>query len=348
MSTPKTHPPSAWILTILFIGQAWKRRGERRTGARGSGNNLSELGTDEDTESRRKQENFADMKQAVREVLQELGIVSQEAPGAGDIAEDIRSGEKPDTVHLSSNGLDADTESVENVKGTEEILITPLGNKIHYVRRFDGSKKTGDSNFAKLAAAIPALESMKSVAVFTGDEIVGIPGKRSDIALKIFDQLGGKVARDGFGDVLLDKYGAKGIATGAHHPNDFKIISLFALPEIIGKGEMVFADDTRHPGKLGYMFAAPVTIMGKRIYVGEVVHKMIADGKIKYYLTDMVDEDGWSFTVYTKKEDTNSSKGRFPSNSEVDGDTVVPSEDKLPQENLDVKPKESQINVDTL
>ena len=88
-----------------------QKLGERRTGTRGSGSNLSELGTDEDTESRRKQENFADMKQAVREVLQELGIVSQEAPGAGDIAEDIRSGEKPDTVHPSSNGLDADTES---------------------------------------------------------------------------------------------------------------------------------------------------------------------------------------------------------------------------------------------
>lgn len=36
------------------------------------------MGTGEDTESRRKQENFADMKQAVREVLQELGIGSQE------------------------------------------------------------------------------------------------------------------------------------------------------------------------------------------------------------------------------------------------------------------------------
>ena len=52
-----------------------KQIGERRTGSRGSGSNRSELSTDEDTESRRKQENFADMKQAVREVLRELGSV---------------------------------------------------------------------------------------------------------------------------------------------------------------------------------------------------------------------------------------------------------------------------------
>ncbi|MCQ2439987.1 MAG: hypothetical protein MJ074_09515 [Oscillospiraceae bacterium] len=188
---------------------------------------------------------------------------------------------------------------------------------------------------------------MKTVASISGSELDAFSNmKGSDLVRALFDKLGGSVYRDGFGEVLLDKYGAKGTSTGGHSPNKFKYLSMLALPEIIRNGKMVFTEDTRHPGKLGYMFAAPVSIMGKTTYVGAVVHKFEGDGVIKYYLTDMLDENGQIFTVYEKN--TSDSENRIPRNSEVIGASVVSSDDRIPQTQSTVKiQNESSIGVDT-
>ncbi|MBQ0134776.1 MAG: hypothetical protein KBS46_06590 [Clostridiales bacterium] len=120
-------------------------------------------------------------------------------------------------------------------------------------------------------------------------------------------------------------------------------LALNALPEILSKGTMVFANDERHPGKLGFMFAAPVEIMGKKTYVGAVVHQMIADGQNKFYLLDMVDERGWRFGI---EKDADSSMGRVPQGV-VTGESVASFKAKVTQKPDVVKPSKSQLNVDT-
>ncbi|MCQ2438479.1 MAG: hypothetical protein MJ074_01800 [Oscillospiraceae bacterium] len=120
-------------------------------------------------------------------------------------------------------------------------------------------------------------------------------------------------------------------------------LALNALPEILSKGTMVFANDERHPGKLGFMFAAPVEIMGKKTYLGAVVHQMIADGQNKFYLLDMVDERGWRFGI---EKDADSSMGRVPQGV-VTGESVASFNTKVTQRPDVVKPSKSQLNVDT-
>lgn len=240
-----------------------------------------------------------------------------------------------DTVFADGN---VTSFSIEGEDGTYEALHGKDGT--YTVQRLaDG--KTGDprGNIYKLANSISELAKMAPVANLDGTELNDRSKTASQQIREFFDEIGNRVEREGYGEVALDDYGAKASSTKDHHPTRAKIMAVAAIPEVIRYGKQIsYTND--HRGTPSYIFAAPVNMMGKTVYVAAVVNEVTRteNGRAvrKYYLNEIVDAEGFRFNVKKENPDTTkadrSTGGRGSGGSEFSSDTSIRSDTVNSQE----------------
>ena len=160
----------------------------------------------------------------------------------------------------------------------------------------DGSKSDAEGVLGLLRSNIPALEGIEPVANVTGRE-VGKTGRATDRVYNFFQSIGGKVRREGFGDVLFTMRRVKNSVVG-HGSGEAKIQLAAAVPGVIENGVQInYTPNWKGRGYDSYVFAAPVTYDGKRTYVTAIVTK---DSANRYYLHEALDAEG--NVLYKKAE----------------------------------------------
>lgn len=224
----------------------------------------------------------------------------------------------------------AESFNVETDDGEYEVVKGEDG-QFKIKRLADG--KTGDprGNVYKLANSISELSKMEAVATLNGTELNDRSKRASEQINEYFNSIGGKVEREGLGEVLLDKYGADSTAAKDHHPTRMKIMAVHAVPEVIKKGKQIsFTDD--HHGTPSYIFAAPVDFLGKKVYVAAVVNEVTVDENgvpvNKYYLDEVVDAKGFRFNIV--KEDSDTTKADHRTRSTDNGGSESSSAKTVP------------------
>lgn len=160
----------------------------------------------------------------------------------------------------------------------------------------DGTKSDAEGVLGLLRSNIPALEGIEPVANVTGQE-VGKTGRVTDRVYNFFQSIGGKVRREGFGDVLFSKSKVKNSMVG-HGIGDAKIELAAAVPGVIENGVQInYTPNWKGRGYDSYVFAAPVTYKGAETYVTAVV---VRDTANRYYLHEALDAEG--NVLYKKAE----------------------------------------------
>lgn len=160
----------------------------------------------------------------------------------------------------------------------------------------DGSKSDAEGVLGLLRSNIPALEGIEPVANVTGQE-VGKTGRATDRVYNFFQSIGGKVRREGFGDVLFSKSRVRNSVVG-HGSGEAKIQLAAAVPGVIENGVQInYTPNWKGRGYDSYVFAAPVTYDGKQTYVTAIVTK---DDANRYYLHEALDAEG--NVLYKKAE----------------------------------------------
>nr|DAG39440.1 MAG TPA: Type I restriction enzyme Methylase [Caudoviricetes sp.] len=163
----------------------------------------------------------------------------------------------------------------------------------------DGTKSDAEGVLSLLRSNIPTLEGVEPVANVTGQE-VGKTGRVTDRVYNFFQSIGGKVRREGFGDVLFSKSKVKNSMVG-HGIGDAKIELAAAVPGVIENGVQInYTPNWKGRGYDSYVFAAPVTYKGAETYVTAVI---IRDTANRYYLHEALDAEG--NMLYGKAEDSN-------------------------------------------
>ena len=92
----------------------------------------------------------------------------------------------------------------------------------------DGTKSDAEGVLSLLRSNIPDIEGVEPVANVTGQEM-GKTGRVTDRVYNFFQSIGGKVRREGFGDVLFSKSKVKNSMVG-HGIGDAKIELAAAVP----------------------------------------------------------------------------------------------------------------------
>lgn len=160
----------------------------------------------------------------------------------------------------------------------------------------DGTKSDAEGVLGLLRSNIPAIEGVEPVANVTGQE-VGKTGRATDRVYNFFQSIGGKVRREGFGDVLFTMRRVKNSVVG-HGSGEAKIQLAAAVPGVIENGVQInYTPNWKGRGYDSYVFAAPVTYDGKRTYVTAIVTK---DSANRYYLHEALDAEG--NVLYKKAE----------------------------------------------
>lgn len=160
----------------------------------------------------------------------------------------------------------------------------------------DGTKSDAEGVLSLLRSNIPAIEGVEPVANVTGQE-VGKTGRATDRVYNFFQSIGGKVRREGFGDVLFTMRRVKNSVVG-HGSGEAKMQLAAAVPGVIENGVQInYTPNWKGRGYDSYVFAAPVTYDGKRTYVTAIVTK---DSANRYYLHEALDAEG--NVLYKKAE----------------------------------------------
>ena len=160
----------------------------------------------------------------------------------------------------------------------------------------DGTKSDAEGVLGLLRSNIPTIEGMEPVANVTGQEVEKT-GRVTDRVYNFFQSIGGKVRREGFGDVLFSKSKVKNSMVG-HGIGDAKIELAAAVPGVIENGVQInYTPNWKGRGYDSYVFAAPVTYKGAETYVTAVV---VRDTANRYYLHEALDAEG--NVLYRKAE----------------------------------------------
>lgn len=140
-----------------------------------------------------------------------------------------------------------------------------------------------------LASNRDQISDMNPVKALTGTEMNAKSKKPSEQIREFFAKIGNKVFRPNFGEVSLNEYGVGGMLN--HRPlNRAKMVTLSAVPEVIESGRIIAeTENWKNRGYKSIVFAAPVTINGKTVYVAAVVDQRPDN---KFYLSECVDSEG--------------------------------------------------------
>lgn len=150
-----------------------------------------------------------------------------------------------------------------------------------------------------LRSNIKTLHEMQPVTHVTGSELEQ-SGKATDRVYNFFRSIGGKVRREGFGDVLFSKSRVRNSLVG-HGTGEAKIQLAAAVPSVIEHGaEINYTPNWKGRGYDSYVFAAPVDYNGVETYVVAIVTR---DNANRYYLHEALDGEG--NLIYKKPEGSN-------------------------------------------
>lgn len=189
----------------------------------------------------------------------------------------------------------------------------------------DGSKSDAEGVLGLLRSNIPALEGIEPVANVTGQE-VGKTGRATDRVYNFFQSIGGKVRREGFGDVLFSKSRVRNSVVG-HGSGEAKIQLAAAVPGVIENGVQInYTPNWKGRGYDSYVFAAPVTYDGKQTYVTAIVTK---DDANRYYLHEALDAEG--NVLYKKAEGYDAASDRPTATPQDTIADIEPSVDSIAQ-----------------
>lgn len=149
------------------------------------------------------------------------------------------------------------------------------------------------------------LSKMERVSAIRGDEFQKGDKKLIEAVKEFFDGIGGKVQRDGFGEVLLTKKGIK--SSIGHGIGRAKSAAFKAVPDVIKNGKQIgHQQNWKDRGYDTYVFAAPVSIDNKTAYIATVVkHDNTAN---RFYLHEIVDETGNILYLAENKDGLNTFK----------------------------------------
>lgn len=136
---------------------------------------------------------------------------------------------------------------------------------------------------------IPAMKEMTPVAETNSAIVSSTPGRTMvEKAKVLFEKIKGTVTRAGFGDVEINNRSVKDDT--AHGIGAAKAAVIPAIPSVIQNGKQIdFQQNWKGRPYDGYVFAAPVNLDGKTVYVAAVVKQT---SKNKFYLHEVVDSDG--------------------------------------------------------
>lgn len=189
----------------------------------------------------------------------------------------------------------------------------------------DGTKSDAEGVLSLLRSNIPAIEGVEPVANVTGQE-VGKTGRATDRVYNFFQSIGGKVRREGFGDVLFSKSRVRNSVVG-HGSGEAKIQLAAAVPGVIENGVQInYTPNWKGRGYDSYVFAAPVTYDGKQTYVTAIVTK---DDANRYYLHEALDAEG--NVLYKKAEGYDAASDRPTATPQDTIADIEPSTDSIAQ-----------------
>lgn len=150
-----------------------------------------------------------------------------------------------------------------------------------------------------LRSNIKTLHEMQPVTRVIGSEVEQ-SGKATDRVYNFFRSIGGKVRREGFGEVLFSKSRVRNSVVG-HGTGEAKIQLAAAVPSVIEHGaEINYTPNWKGRGYDSYVFAAPVDYNGVETYVVAIVTR---DNANRYYLHEALDGEG--NLIYKKPEGSN-------------------------------------------
>lgn len=189
----------------------------------------------------------------------------------------------------------------------------------------DGTKSDAEGVLGLLRSNIPAIEGVEPVANVTGQE-VGKTGRATDRVYNFFQSIGGKVRREGFGDVLFSKSRVRNSVVG-HGSGEANIQLAAAVPGVIENGVQInYTPNWKGRGYDSYVFAAPVTYDGKQTYVTAIVTK---DDANRYYLHEALDAEG--NVLYKKAEGYDAASDRPTATPQDTIADIEPSVDSIAQ-----------------
>ena len=141
----------------------------------------------------------------------------------------------------------------------------------------------------RLKENIPNLEGDSSVAATSSDSVLQTPGNTmAEKARQLFSKIVGKVSRAGFGDVEINNRSMKDDLS--HGIGMAKAAVIPAIPDVIKNGKQIdFQSQWKGRPYDGYVFAAPVDLDGRKVYVAAIVKQT---SKNRFYLHEVVDSDG--------------------------------------------------------
>lgn len=220
-----------------------------------------------------------DMSEALYDFA--VGAVLGGVGGGVDItrrrATDAAGTAQTETAPVSTTPAPETIQSVTETTQTEEsqAISKNSGETVHVV-------ETLRNNIPQLAGTSP-------VSAVSSNAIPFVSGRTmADKAKTMFEAIKGIVKRPGFGDVEIN---SRSVKDDLHHGiGTAKAAVIPAIPEVIRTGKQIdFQQNWKGRPYDGYIFAAPVTMDGKTVYVAAVVKKT---SKNKFYLHEVVDSDG--------------------------------------------------------
>lgn len=220
-----------------------------------------------------------DMSEALYDFA--VGAVLGGVGGGVDItrrwATDAAGTAQTETAPVSTTQQAGPTQSVTEAAQTEEsqAISKNSGETVHVVETLRNN--------------IPQLAETSPVSTVSSNAIPFVSGRTmADKAKTMFEAIKGIVKRPGFGDVEIN---SRSVKDDLHHGiGTAKAAVIPAIPEVIRTGKQIdFQQNWKGRPYDGYIFAAPVTMDGKTVYVAAVVKKT---SKNKFYLHEVVDSDG--------------------------------------------------------
>ena len=185
---------------------------------------------------------------------------------------------------------------IRNIQNQSDMVMPKVGDTAPSVwdaKPIAGSDKINRTNEAsvinQLRSNISDLSKMESVSVIKGNEFQKGDKTLIEAVKEFFDGIGGKVQRDGFGEVLLTKKGIK--SSIGHGIGRAKSAAFKAVPDVIKNGKQIgYQKNWKDRGYDTYVFAAPVNIDNRTAYLATVVkHDSTAN---RFYLHEIVDDTG--------------------------------------------------------
>ena len=219
-------------------------------------------------------------------------------------------------------GMDEDTysrlaQAAKEMYGADQTQKTAPGMGTGSID--PGGRKADRESYTvveRLRENIPGLADLEPVASVSTQGIrrTGASQTMAGIARQLFDSIRGIVTRKGFGDVEITQRSVKDDLSHGIGPAKAAVIP--AIPAIIQNGKQIdFQEGWKGRGYDGYVFAAPVMMDGKPVYVAAVVKR---SSKNRFYLHEVVDSNGNIIKI-------DSGDGATPTSLAAESDAGTPS-----------------------